>query len=80
VNRHGDVEHAIHQEDMVPLAAHLGALVGRAHRRGCTGERPKAWTVAELHGIVDRAIAIAGIHEATYLSVCRLERDLLQRG
>jgi uncharacterized protein (DUF2252 family) len=75
--RNGDVEHAIHQEDMAPLAAHLGALLGRAHRRGAASNRAKPWSRAELHGIVDRAIVIAGVHEATYLSICKLERDLL---
>jgi uncharacterized protein (DUF2252 family) len=76
-NRHGDVEHAIHQEDMAPLAAHLGGLLGRAHRRGSGSKRTKPWSRAELQGIVDRAIAIAGVHEAVYLSICKLERDSL---
>jgi uncharacterized protein (DUF2252 family) len=78
-NRRGDVEHLIHQEDMAPLAAHLGALVGRAHRRGAARNHTKPWNRAERHGIVDRAILIAGIHEATYLSICKLESDALAR-
>jgi hypothetical protein len=77
INRYGNVEHAIHQEDMAPLAAHLGALLGRAHRRGSGSKRTKPWSRAELQGIVDRAITIAGIHEAVYLSICKLERDFL---
>ena len=48
------------------------ALVGRAHARGATKRPRKAWTEEERAGIIDRAIAIAGIHEATYLALCKL--------
>jgi uncharacterized protein (DUF2252 family) len=72
----GDVRHAIHHDAMGPLAAHLGALLGRAHRRGSGSPRGKAWRRADRLGIVDRAITLAGIHEAIYLAVCKQARDL----
>ncbi len=59
--------------DLAPLAAYLGALLGSAHRRG----RARAfapWSEAERGGIVDRAVELAGIHEATYLELCRITR------
>jgi uncharacterized protein (DUF2252 family) len=59
--------------DLGPLAAYLGALLGTAHRRG----RARAfapWSEAELGGILDRAVELAGIHEATYLELCRMTR------
>jgi uncharacterized protein (DUF2252 family) len=60
--------------DLDPLATYLGALVGRAHARGATKAPPRPWTEEERDGIVDRAIAIAGIHEAVYLAFCKLTR------
>jgi hypothetical protein len=56
------------------LAAHLGALLGAAHRRGGGAEAKTAtaWTDDALSGIVERAIVLAGIHEAAYLAFCRL--------
>jgi uncharacterized protein (DUF2252 family) len=61
--------------DLDPLATYLGALVGRAHARGATKAPRMPWTKAERDGIVDRAIAIAGIHEAVYLALCKLARE-----
>jgi uncharacterized protein (DUF2252 family) len=58
--------------DLDDLAGYLGALVGRAHARGATKKPREAWTEEERAGIIDRAIAIAGIHEATYLALCKL--------
>jgi uncharacterized protein (DUF2252 family) len=58
--------------DLDPLATYLGALVGRAHARGAVKKSKKAWTGEDVAGIVERAIAIAGIHEATYLALCKL--------
>jgi uncharacterized protein (DUF2252 family) len=75
----GDVVHTIHHEEMGPLAAHLGALLGRAHRHGVRTKPRKAWTHADLEGIVERAIAIAGVHEAVYLSLCKLEGEIVAR-
>jgi uncharacterized protein (DUF2252 family) len=61
--------------DLEPLAKYLGALVGRAHARAATKLPKHAWNEADIDGIVDRAIAIAGIHESTYLALCKIVRD-----
>jgi uncharacterized protein (DUF2252 family) len=62
----------IRDEDLDSLARYLGALVGRAHARGGTKHPRKEWSEGECGAIVDRAISIAGIHEATYLALCKL--------
>ena len=67
--------------DLDPLAKYLGALVGRAHRRAATKKPKRAWTEEECAGVIDRAIAIAGIHEAAYLALCKIARaDALRAG
>src|SRR5262249_50725934 len=58
-------------KDLPALAKHLGALLGNAHRRGLTAiglRRPRAWSAAERGRLVDNAIQLAGVHEATYLA------------
>jgi len=60
-------------EELGPLAAYLGALLGTAHRRGRSGTFP-AWSARDLGGILERAVALAGVHEAVYLELCRLGR------
>jgi uncharacterized protein (DUF2252 family) len=57
--------------DLPLLAQYLGALLGRAHRRGAT-HKPGAITVAARQVLVDRTIRMAGIHESAYLAYCRL--------
>lgn len=64
---------------LVPLARHLGGLVGRAHARGLTsGARKSAartkkvrWTASAIEDLLDRAMVLAGLHEAAYLVMCR---------
>jgi uncharacterized protein (DUF2252 family) len=58
--------------ELEPLAAYLGALLGLAHRRGATKPLTSAWSGAEQTALLDTAIVIAGIHEASYLAMCRL--------
>ncbi len=60
-------------EDLTELASYLGALLGNAHRRGKAGTFA-AWSARDQAGILERAVALAGIHEATYLELCRLAR------
>jgi uncharacterized protein (DUF2252 family) len=62
----------IRDEDLDALATYLGALVGRAHARGATKHPKKKWSEAERATIIDKAISLAGIHEATYLALCKL--------
>jgi uncharacterized protein (DUF2252 family) len=57
--------------DLEGLAGYLGGLLGRAHRRGATKLPPAPWNPAEREALVDRAITIAGIHEAAYLAFCK---------
>lgn len=57
--------------ELASLASYLGALLGAAHRRGRAAPFP-AWTARDLGGILERAVTLAGIHEATYLQLCLL--------
>jgi uncharacterized protein (DUF2252 family) len=56
--------------DLLPLARYIGALTGAAHRRGATRSPKKAWKGAERRLVVDRAITLAGLHEAAFLAMC----------
>ena len=62
----------IHGEDLPPLARYLGGLLGNAHRRGGCRTLRRAWPAAERRALVERAIRLAGLHEATYLAYCVL--------
>ncbi len=55
------------------LARYLGALIGAAHRRGVTISG-KVWKQDELKRLVEKTVALAGLHEATYLAFCSLIR------
>jgi uncharacterized protein (DUF2252 family) len=55
------------------LSLYLGALLGAAHRRGRDGDAAP-WSARERAGILERAVALAGIHEAVYLELCHLWR------
>jgi uncharacterized protein (DUF2252 family) len=61
-------------DELPSLAAYLGALLGAAHRRGRSGDFP-TWTARDCAGILERAVALAGIHEAVYLELCLLARS-----
>lgn len=63
---------SLRPDDLPPLVAHLGALVGRAHARATTKASHGRWTAGDLEHLLDAAIELAGIHEAAYLSYCRL--------
>ena len=60
--------------ELPALARYLGALVGRAHKRGTTTASKRAWKQDELERIVDQAVRLAGIHEGAYLALCRAIR------
>lgn len=59
--------------ELPELTKYLGALVGAAHARAVT-DRGLAhrWTRGDMEGILDAAIELAGVHEATYLAYSRL--------
>jgi uncharacterized protein (DUF2252 family) len=56
------------------LVDHLAGLLGRAHLRGARQIPAEAWTDVEQSTLIDHAISLAGLHEAVYLSLCRLGR------
>jgi uncharacterized protein (DUF2252 family) len=64
----------LHADDLEPLARHLGALLGAAHRKGARRVPKKPWTEADRARLMDNAIAFAGMHEAMYLAYCDLVR------
>ena len=60
--------------ELVPLAQYLGTLLGAAHRRGASRVPKKPWSAKEQGRLLDRALFLAGIHEAMYLAYCNLVR------
>lgn len=60
--------------DLDPLARHLGTLLGAAHRRGATRIPKKPWNAEARGAILERAIALSGMHEAMYLAYSQLVR------
>lgn len=65
-----DLTH-LRAEELPELARYLGALLGRVHARGAKTPPAASWTKGELAGLIERAIAVAGLHEAAYLALCR---------
>jgi uncharacterized protein (DUF2252 family) len=64
----------LHAEDLEPLARHLGALLGEAHRKGARRMPKKPWTAGDRARLLGYAISLAGVHEAMYLAYCDLVR------
>jgi hypothetical protein len=64
----------LHADDLDPLARHLGALLGAAHRRGARRAPKKAWSAKDRAILLAHAIGLAGVHEAMYLAYCALVR------
>lgn len=62
--------------DLPDLATHLGTLLGAAHARGGNKKHGSRWTKSDRDGVRQQAIALAGIHEATYLALCERMRTL----
>ena len=61
-------------EDLEPLARHLGALLGAAHRRGAKRVPDKVWRDEDRARLLGHAISFAGMHEAMYLAYSELVR------
>jgi uncharacterized protein (DUF2252 family) len=61
-------------DDLEPLARHLGALLGAAHRKGARHVPRKPWGAADRSVLLGHAISLAGVHEAMYLAYCDLVR------
>lgn len=64
----------LHEGDLDPLARHLGALLGAAHRRGAKRIPKTPWHEEDRKRLLDHAISLAGVHEAMYLAYCDLVR------
>jgi uncharacterized protein (DUF2252 family) len=60
----------IERADLAPLAKQLGALLGAAHRRGAKKRRAEPWSAKDRARLLDRAVGLAGLHEALYLAYC----------
>ncbi len=56
--------------ELPELALYLGALLGSAHRRGARSLPSTRWDAAALATLTERAIVVAGVHEAAYLALC----------
>ena len=65
--------------DLAGLAAYLGALLGKAHRRAATNPPATPWTKEDIAHVRHQAIAMAGIHEAIYLALCEGIRDFVPK-
>jgi uncharacterized protein (DUF2252 family) len=63
--------------DLPAVATYLGALLGAAHARGATKAPKTRWSKPDLAAIRERAITLAGIHEAVYLALSDRMRELL---
>jgi uncharacterized protein (DUF2252 family) len=61
----------IKPDELSGLARFLGSLVGSAHHRGMTAA-PRRWSKQQQRKLIDQAVILAGIHEASYLAFCRL--------
>jgi uncharacterized protein (DUF2252 family) len=62
---------SIRDEHLEGLAGHLGALLGRAHRRGAIRMPSTAWSKNERLAVIERAVVIAAEHEGAYLAMSR---------
>lgn len=61
---------AVDDADLEAVARYLGALAARAHRNGASAVPRRAWRDAELDALVERAVALAGIHFSAWLAWC----------
>ncbi len=64
----------LRDQDLNGLCDYLGQLSAAAHQRGATEPPKKPWTKAEKRDLLERAVRIASIHEAAYLSYCTIVR------
>jgi uncharacterized protein (DUF2252 family) len=62
---------SIAKNELEGVAGFLGALLGRAHRHGATNAGTAPWSGSDLDAMIDRAVTVAGVHEAAYLAYCK---------
>ena len=65
-----DLTH-LRAEELPELARYLGARLGAVHHRGARTLPESRWQAADLAALTERAIVVAGLHEAAYLALCR---------
>ena len=58
----------VHEHDLESTVRYLGSLTGAAHRRAVVGTPPRAWSQADCAALLNRALALAGMHESIYLA------------
>lgn len=54
------------------IVRYIGYVLGAAHQRGATKQPAAAWGASDLDAILDRAVRLAGLHEAIYLAYARV--------
>jgi uncharacterized protein (DUF2252 family) len=64
----------VEPSELDALATYLGWLAGRMHKKGAVGSLGRAWPAPERTAMLERAIALAGIHEAAHLAYVSLSR------
>lgn len=62
---------SVPRDEWEVLVPYLAARTAEVHRRG-TDHLPRPWSRAAAAALLERAITLAGIHEATYLAFCKL--------
>jgi uncharacterized protein (DUF2252 family) len=64
----------VEPSELDALANYLGWLAGRMHKKGAVGGLGRAWPQPERIALLERAIALAGIHEAAHLAYVSLSK------
>lgn len=59
----------LRDEHLEGLMTYLGALLGRAHRGGAVSVPRHPWSKSDRLALIERAVVIAGQHEAAYLAM-----------
>lgn len=62
-------------DELPEVASYLAALAGAAHRGGAS-KLPRRWLNRDRDQLVDSALLMAGLHEASYLAFCRLTQAI----
>ena len=62
---------SLRDEHLEGVASYLGALLGRAHRRGAIKIPRAPWSKNERLTVIERAVILAGQHEGAYLAMSR---------
>jgi uncharacterized protein (DUF2252 family) len=62
---------SLRDEHLEGVASYLGALLGRAHRRGAIKFPRASWSKNERLTVIEQAVILAGQHEGAYLAMSR---------